>query len=719
MNTTTASNGSPVSGLHAIRVLAHLKHIRLNARDASSLSTVNLDSPVELSRLARELGVQLEHILPTRSLVGRQRTKMSLNEITPCLVQLKDARWAVLAKANETSVLLQLGTDAVATVVSLDDFHERWNGIALSLFKPDTSSRSSTGFGLRWILEAAKPHRHILFEVLVASAVVQVLALLSPLFFQVVIDKVLVHQVSSTLQVIVIGLVLVSVFEVALSGLRSWLLAHTANRMDVALGATLYSRLFRLPLAYFEARRVGDVVARVRELDSLRSFVTSSALTLVLDLPFAAIVFAVMYAYSPLLTAIVALSIPVYLLVSAISAVVLKNQLEQRFRLGAANQSFLVESVSGVATMKSMALETSMQRRWEKQLADYIQASFKATTTSTLASQSAQLIQKLTSAAIIWLGAGLVIDSALTVGELIAFNLFAGRISAPMLRLFMLWQEFQQTRVALARLGDIMDATPEPEGARMVADAFHGSIRFEHVKFRYHPDRAYALDGLSLDIKPGQVVGIVGASGSGKSTIARLIQRLSLPESGRILVDGMDVRVVDPQWLRSRIGVVPQETFLFNATVRDNIALGDPTIHIERVIDAAKTAGAHEFISTLPDAYDTVLGEHAYMLSGGQRQRLSIARALIRNPSVLVFDEATSALDVESEQSVHRNLQDICADRTVIFITHRLATIANADHVVILENGRVAEQGNPSELAHAGGTYARMLALQKGMRAAA
>jgi len=664
----------------------------------------------DLLRAARAAGLK-----------SRLVAEAALDELpVPAMVETRAGCWWLLARVSSERVLLQDPGDTRPRILSRADFADAWSGRALLATRRAGGADDAPGFGLGWFVAAARPYRALFAEVLLASAVIQVLSLLTPLFFQVVVDKVLVHKVLSTLQVLVVGLVAVSCFEVVLSGLRTWLLAHTTNRIDVTLGARLFRHLLALPLRYFEARRVGDIVARVRELESLRAFVTGSALTLVIDLGFTLIAFAVMYAYSPLLTGIVALTVPAYLALSLVAAPLLRMQVTERFRLGAENQSFLVESVSGMQTLKAMAMEPPMQRRWDEQLAAYVSASFRVATTATLAAQAAQLISRLMSAAILWFGAAAVIRGELSVGQLIAFNLFANRVSAPALRLFQLWQDFQQARVSLERLGDILDAPREdPSSApRRSVPALRGGIAFERVSFRYEAGRACALGEFTLSIKAGEVIGIVGRSGSGKSTLARLLQRLYVPEQGRILVDGIDIALLPPDALRRQVGVVPQETFLFNASVHENIALGDPGMPIERVVRAARLAGAHDFICELPQGYDTVLGEHAHILSGGQKQRLAIARALVREPRILVFDEATSALDYESELAVRRNLAGICGGRTVILIAHRLSSLANVDRIVVLDRGRLVEEGTHGQLLAAQGIYARLHALQNVPRVA-
>jgi ATP-binding cassette, subfamily B, bacterial HlyB/CyaB len=458
-------------------------------------------------------------------------------------------------------------------------------------------------------------------------------------------------------------------------------------------------------------------VARVRELENIRTFLTSSALTLVIDLFFTFVFLAVMFFYAPMLTWIVIGSLPVYVAISGAVTPLFRRRLDEKFQRGAENQAFLVESVTGIETLKAMAVEPQMQRRWEEQLAGYVSASFRVLSLGNTASQVVQFVSKIVTASILYFGAKLVIDGSLSVGELVAFNILASRVSAPVLRLAQMWQDFHQARLSVQRLGDILNTTAErafmPGRARL--PAIRGGIRFDHVSFRYRLDGQQVLHDVTFDIPAGQTVGIVGPSGSGKSTFAKLVQRLYVPESGRVLVDGMDLGLADPAWLRRQIGVVLQENVLFNRSVRDNIALADPAMPMERVIAAARLAGAHDFIVELAEGYDTIVGERGSTLSGGQRQRIAIARALVTNPRILIFDEATSALDYESERVIQENMREIVKGRTVLVIAHRLSTVRAMDRIVTLEGGRVVEDGSHDALIKTGGRYASLHRLQAGI----
>jgi subfamily B ATP-binding cassette protein HlyB/CyaB len=663
----------------------------------------------EMLRCAKEFGLKAR----------AYRTNWSRLTTTPLpgIAVLRDGGYLFLGKIGDDKAIVQSPLSPRFALMTRAELEAVWDGQLVLMTRRAGLLDLSRRFDITWFLGAIHKYRHVLGKVLVASFFLQLFALVSPLFFQVVIDKVLVHRSLSTLDVLVIGLVTISVFETILGILRTYVFAHTTNRIDVELGARLFRHLLALPVAYFQARRVGDSVARVRELENIRNFLTSSALTLVIDLFFTFVFLAVMIIYSPLLTFVVLGSFPLYIGISALATPLFRRRLDEKFERGAENQAFLVESVNGVETLKSMAVEPQMQRRWEEQLAGYVTASFRVLSLGNTASQLVQLINKLVTAGVLYFGAKLVIEGSLSVGELVAFNILAGRVSAPVLRLAQIWQDFHQARLSVARLGDILNTTPEPihNPGQTALPAIRGHIVFEHATFRYRIDGPEVLHDLSLRVPAGQVVGIVGPSGSGKSTFAKLIQRLYVPESGRVLVDGIDLGMVDPSWLRRQIGVVLQENVLFNCSVRDNIALADRAMPIERIIAAAQLSGAHDFILELPKGYDTIVGERGSSLSGGQRQRLAIARALMVNPHILIFDEATSALDYESERIIQQNMPQIAKGRTVFIIAHRLSTVRRTDRIITIDRGRLVEDGTHDELIKQGGRYASLHCLQAGI----
>jgi ATP-binding cassette, subfamily B, bacterial HlyB/CyaB len=628
----------------------------------------------------------------------------------PAIAALSDGRFLLVGRLSSEEVLVQDPVSNRPLSMSKDDFIAAWSGVLILCTKRGVLSTGDKSFDLSWFIPAIQKYRRLFGEVLIASFILQLLALVTPLFFQVVIDKVLVHQGLTTLNVLAIGLLAVSVFEVILGGLRTYLFSHTTNRVDVELGAKLYGHLQRLPMSFFASRPVGTVVARLRELETVRSFITGTALTLCVDAVFTVVFFAVMYYYSSTLFWIVFATIPAYAVLSYIVTPILRRRLDDNFQRSAENQAFLVESVASAETVKAMAIEPQMQRRWEEQLAGYVQASFKSHNLGNIANQVAGFISKVSVVLILWVGAYAVIDGALTIGQLVAFNMLAARVSGPILRIVQLWQEFQQTRVAIAKIGEILNSPTEAGsgGARTALPAVAGAVQFQGVAFRYAPDRAEVLKGIDLDIRPGEVIGIVGRSGSGKSTLSKLIQRMYTPASGRVLIDGADLAMVDASWLRRQIGVVLQENVLFRRTVRENIALADPGMPMEQVIHAAKLAGAHDFILELPQAYDTLIEEHGSNLSGGQRQRIAIARALVTNPRLLIFDEATSALDYESERIVQDNMRQISRNRTVFIIAHRLTAVKQADRIVVMDRGEIIEQGSHRELLERQGAYAAL-----------
>ncbi len=663
----------------------------------------------EMLRCSKEFDLKTRAISSTWS----RLKKTSL----PAIAQRRDGSFFILAQSSDAGVLIQDPAMGRPQELSRAEFEAQWSGRLVLMARRASLSNLARRFDISWFFQAMAKYRRLLAEVLVVSFFLQLFALISPLFFQVVIDKVLVHRGLTTLDVLVIGLVTVSIFESLLTALRTYAFSHTTNRIDVELGARLFRHLMALPIGYFEARRAGDSVARVRELENIRNFLTSSSLTLVMDLLFTIVFLAVMASYSLLLTGVVLASFPFYIAISAGVTPVFRRRLEEKFNRGAENQAFLVETVTGIQTLKSMAVEPQMQRRWEEQLAGYVRASFGVLSLGNWASQCVQLVSKLVTAAVLFFGAKAVIEGSMTVGQLVAFNMLAGRVAQPVLRIAQVWQDFHQTRLSIERLGDILNTHPEPmfTPGRAALPALRGSISFEHVTFRYRPGGPEILHDINLAIPAGQMVGIVGPSGSGKSTLTKLVQRLYLPESGRVLVDGVDLSSIDVTWLRRQVGVVLQENVLFNRSIRDNIALADPGMPIERVIAAAKLAGAHDFILELPNGYDSAVGERGASLSGGQRQRIAIARALVMDPRVLIFDEATSALDYESERIIQENMREIAKNRTVLIIAHRLSAVRHADRILTIERGRLVEDGSHDELSKAGGRYASLLHLQAGI----
>jgi ATP-binding cassette, subfamily B, bacterial HlyB/CyaB len=635
----------------------------------------------------------------------------------PAIVCCQDQRWMIVGGIQDQHVIVQLAGQTTPQKITRAHYKQLASGALIQAKRvigtgagSNDADMTPSKFGIAWFMQSLSKYKSLLSEILLASFFVQIFALVTPLIFQVVIDKVLTNRALSTLDVMVIALLGVSLFEIVLTGLRHYLFSHTTNRMDVELGSKLFRHLLHLPLNYFESRRSGDTVARVRELDNVRNFMTGQALTSWLDLFFAIVFLAVMFYYSTTLTLIVIASLPVFFLASWIITPMLRKSLEDKFVLGAENQAYLVETVTAMETLKSQAVEPQWQREWERKLADYVNASFQSGHLANATNQFIGLASKILTVALLYFGAKLVIDGELTVGGLIAFNMLSGRVNAPILKLASLWQDFTQTKVSVKRLADIMDAPAEPSFRpdRSSPPAIEGTVTFDHVTFRYNPTGQEVLTDVSFTAKPGEIIGIVGVSGAGKTTLMRLLQRLYTPERGRLLIDGIDLNLVDTSWLRRQIGTVGQDTLLFNRSVRENIALSDASLSMEQITEAAKLSGAHDFILQLPDGYDTLIGERGSRLSGGQRARIAIARALVINPKLLLLDEATASLDYESERVIHDHMQTICRGRTVFIVAHRLSTLRLASRILVLDQGRLIEQGKHHELINQQGKYASL-----------
>jgi ATP-binding cassette, subfamily B, bacterial HlyB/CyaB len=511
----------------------------------------------------------------------------------PAIAIDQEERFFIAARIDASNkeaprVLIQRPGEAPA-VLSLADFMALWNGQLIFFSSKASYAGEIARFDFSWFIPAVVKYRKLLLEVLLISLVLQLIGLATPMFFQVMIDKVLVNHAMKTLNVIAIGLICATLFECVLTGLRTYISAHTSSKIDVELGARLFRHLLNLPVSYFQARRVGDSVARIRELEHIRAFLTGNALTLVLDLIFSFVFLGVMLWYSVWLTLIVLASIPVYLILSLLLTPILRARLNDKFNKSAENQSFLVETVSGIDTVKAMAVEPRWQAKWEKQLAAYVAAGLSTNNIALVASGGVALVSKLVTVGIMWMGAILVVDNKMTVGALVAFNMLAGQVSSPILRLAQLWNDFQQVGISMSRLGDILNTRTEVVGQKSRIPRIEGAIEFDQVSFRYRPDTPDVLRTVKLVIQPGEVIGIVGRSGSGKSTLTKLVQRLYVPERGRVLVDGQDIGIIDTTSLRHQIGVVLQENNLFNRSIRDNIALSNPALPIEAIIHASET----------------------------------------------------------------------------------------------------------------------------------
>jgi ATP-binding cassette subfamily B protein len=625
---------------------------------------------------------------------------------TPLLTKLADSLVVIYEVSAQKIVVADPSLGKIKTYIPTD-FLERWGQEGKILLLKKTKETPQGKFGLSWFVPSLVKYKWVLAEVFIASFFVQLFALANPLMIQVIIDKVIVQNSPDTLHVLGIFLVVLAVFEAILSTLRTYSFVDTTNRIDMSLGSEIIDHLLRLPLRYFEKRPVGEISTRIGELENIRQFLTGTALTVVLDSIFSVIYIVVMFIYSPLLTFVALAIIPLFVALTLIFSPLIRQQLRAKAERNASTQSHLVEIMSGIQTVKAQNVELRSRWEWQERYARYVDTGFKTVITSTIAGSASNFLNKLSGLLVLWVGAALVLDGKLTLGQLIAFRIIAGYVTSPILRLAQLWQNFQQTALSLERLADIVDHPQEAEQDRsnIPMPLIKGTLKYENVCFRFKPHAPLQLNNVNLEFPAGTFVGIVGESGAGKSTLTKLISRLYEPESGRILIDGYDVNRVELYSLRRQVGVVPQESLLFDGTVMENIALTNPEASTEEIIAAAQVAVAHEFIMNLPNGYNSRVGERGASLSGGQRQRIAIARSVLQNPRMLVLDEATSALDYNTEAQVCQNLIEVFGDRTVLFITHRLGTIQNADVIIVMDTGSAVEQGTHEQLMAAKGRY--------------
>ena len=635
----------------------------------------------------------------------------------PAIAVIKDNSFIAILKINkpDKKMLVYSPAEGKTKEYTFEQFYEIATGEILVLSHKMITSQVK--FGFKWFFNEIMNYKRVISEVLLGSFVVQLFGLITPLFTQVILDKVIVHHSLTTLDVLAFAFVAVMFFEFVLNISRRYIFIHTACKIDAKLGAKIFKHLFALPYVYFENRKVGNIISRIRELDQIRDFITNKSVSVIVDLFFSLIFVGIMFLYSVSLSLIVLLFVFLIAVLYLIITPELRNRLNEKFYMGAMSQSYLVESVTGVQTVKSLAIEGSMQKKWEDYLGNYVKSGFKLANIGNLSGALSGLFQKTMTIAILYIGVKLVIDNKLTMGQLIAFQMFAGQFTGPVLRLVGLWNEFQQAILGVDRLGDILNSPIEITSGKLITlPKLEGSVKFENISFRYSVNTPNVLENLSFSIAPGMSVGIVGRSGSGKSTVAKLIQRLYITNEGAIYVDGVDIRQMNPLWLRANIGMVLQENYLFSGPIRDNISMPKPDASIEHIIEVSKIAGADEFISQLSEGYDTMVGERGSTLSGGQKQRVAIARALITDPKILIFDEATSALDYESERIILTNLDRIKKGRTTFIIAHRLSAVRSCDVIIVFEKGHIIEYGNHDQLIEQKGYYHYLINQQEGIK---
>jgi subfamily B ATP-binding cassette protein HlyB/CyaB len=697
-------------GFQAVAMIARALGMEVSAIQIAHQMALGKKPPDsgDLVRAAQMIGL--------KSRLVKNPTMKRLRSIpAPAIVRMHDGTWWIFrGESSDDEYRLVDPMTKEVEKLTLEEAHARVDGDIVLLGKSLSMGADDLAFGLSWFVPAIKRYRKPLIEVLIVSFFINLLSLSTPLCFQLVIDRVLSHRSFSTLVVVISALLILAVFGGLLKHLRQHLIQHTANRIDVELGAKMFGHLLHLPLAYFETRAAGLIVTRARELRSVRSFLTGQALLTMIDLPFIFIFLSVLFIYSKFLALLLLLIMPLYVVIGAVLRPALRRLLKQKFRRWAAGQQLIVEGIIGIQTLKAAAVEPMFMRRWEERLSAYVKVSFEATMLGVTASTGVEFLTKLTTAMILFFGALQVLDGGMTTGGLIAFMLISRQLTSPILRLSQVWQDFQSALVAIDHLADIFDSPIEShQQVSAVATQLNGEIELKNVTFRYRADLPDALKKISLHVRPGEVIGIVGPSGSGKSTLTKLLQRFYEADTGEILLDGHDLTQLDPSWLRRQLGVVLQENFLFNQTVHENIAMARPDMPRSAVVRVARLAGADEFISQLPLGYDTVIEERGSNLSGGQRQRLAIARALATNPRILILDEATSALDYESERIIQSNMERIVRDRTVIIIAHRLAAVRGCDRIIGMYNGEIIEIGSHEELLRRrGGLYAHLWSLQ-------
>ncbi len=654
----------------------------------------------KLRKIAKKYNVKSTLIRPTVD---------ELREIEyPAVAKMNDGAYIAIGSANDEVLLIIDPRQNKPVALPTKDFLDSWSNEILIFSAAFSWTYFKKRFNVDWFLKVLAHYKKFLGEVLTASLFLQFMGIAMPLITQVIIDKVIGNAGYSTLTVIGTAMVVFFFMQSLLTFIKTYVLNHTTNKLDAILGTRLFRHLIALPLPYYERRRVGDTLMRVGALTQIREFLTGTGLMTVLDVFFSVVFIGFMFWYSVPLTLISLSIIPLYLVQNIWAVPIIKRKIEAVWRTGAMNNAFMVESITNIETIKSLAVEPQFVNKWENLLARYVRTTFENVKFNLVINAFSGVVQGLLSMAILWYGGHMVMDGYLTLGQLIAFQMLSGQATAPMTKLLTMWPQVQQVGLALERIGDILNTPMEPivhEIGKRGEQRITGEINLTDVSFRYRVDLPLVLKNINLHIAPGEKLGIVGRSGSGKSTLTNLVQNLYIPEEGTITVGGINTKEANLGWLRDQIGVVMQENYLFNASVRDNIAVSRPTATMDEIIRAARLAGAHEFILELKEGYDTKVGERGDSLSGGQRQRVAIARALLANPPILIFDEATSALDYESERIIFNNMGAIGADRTMLIIAHRLSAVRRCDKIIVIDKGEIVESGSHDQLMALGGLY--------------
>ncbi len=654
----------------------------------------------KLQKLAKKYNIGSNLIRPTVD---------ELREIEyPAVAKMTDGAYIALGSANDEVVLAIDPRENKPQAIPIKEFLESWTNELLIFSAALSWTYFKKRYNVDWFLRVLKRYKKPLGEVLAASFFLQLMGIGFPLITQVIIDKVIGNNGLSTLTVIGCSMIVFFFMQSLLTALKTYILNHTTNKLDAILGTRLFHHLISLPLPYYERRRVGDTLMRVGALGQIRGFLTGTGLMTVLDVFFSVVFVAFMFWYSVPLTLIALITVPLYVVQNIWAVPIIKRKIEAVWRTGAMNNAFMVEAITNIETIKALAVEPQFVNKWENLLARYVRTTFENAKFNLFINGFSGLVQAGITMGILWYGGHMVMNGEFTLGQLIAFQMISRQALGPMTKLLRMWPQVQQVGLALERIGDILNTPMEPivqEMGKRGAPRIDGAIDFTNVNFRYRVDLPLVLKNINLKVLPGQKIGIVGRSGSGKSTLTNLVQNLYIPEAGSIVVGGVNTREANLSWLRGQIGVVMQENYLFNSSVRDNIAVSRPTATMDEIIRAARLAGAHDFILELKEGYDTKVGERGDSLSGGQRQRVAIARALLANPPILIFDEATSALDYESERIILNNMGAIGANRTMLIIAHRLSAVRRCDKIIVIDKGEIVESGTHDQLLALGGLY--------------